>query len=147
MNKLNWCIKQKDGIKLIERNELIGRKYIEEAEEDYKNIKHNSLKWKNIISYYACYNVFYGLLQKIGIKSEIHDCTIELMQLFKELNKYMNFIKELKTSRINVQYYLKSPKKINEQEVDSFILDCKNLFNEITYDEIQKIRKRIQEYL
>ena len=44
MNKINWCMKQKDGIKLIEPNELLGRKYIEESEEDLKNFDVSSLK-------------------------------------------------------------------------------------------------------
>lgn len=143
MTKINWCLKQKEGIKLIEPNETIGLKYITEAEDDLTNIKQNSPKWQNIMSYYACYNAFYGLLQKIGIKSEIHECTIELIDLFEELQKHKSFLQKLKKTRINTQYYLKKPEPINETEIKEFVYECKHIFNKITYDEIQNIKQKI----
>lgn len=143
MNKLDWCKQQKDGIKLIEPNEKIGRSYLKESEEDFSNLKNSTLKWKNIMGYYACYNAFYGLLQKIGIKSEIHDCTLELVTLFESLVTYKKFLQQIKSSRIDVQYHLKKPKEINETEVSKFIIECQTLFDEISYDEIIKIRNKL----
>ena len=52
---------------------------------------------------------------KWGIKSEIHDCSIELMDLFGFSEEEKNFLIELKNKRINCQYYLKED-NINEVE-------------------------------
>ena len=45
----------------------------------------DEIDWISTTAYYARYFAFYALLQKCGIKSEIHDCTISLMSfLFVE---------------------------------------------------------------
>lgn len=113
---------------------------MEEAEEDLENLKDASQKWKNIVAYYACYNAFYGLLLKIGIKSEIHDCTIEIIFLVIELKKYESFLKKVKKSRINVQYYLGRPDQVDINKIKLFVLDCNVLFDNISFDEVQEIR-------
>ncbi|MEA2003961.1 MAG: hypothetical protein U9O53_03295 [archaeon] len=48
-----------------------------------------------ITAYYACYNALYSILMKCGIKSEIHDCTIELMDFFDFEAKDIEFITQL----------------------------------------------------
>ncbi len=145
MNKLKWCCLQKGGIKLIEPNDSIGKKYLFDADSDLKDMQRASIKWKNIVGYYACYNSFYAILQKIGVKCEIHDCTLELIRFFNSFSEnQIVFLESLKQKRIDAQYYLKSPKPVNEKDILNFILTCKKVFNTISYDEIQSIRKEIK---
>jgi len=148
MEKIKWCCLQKDGIKLIELNENLSKKYIQEADKDLTEMKNaSSLKWKDIEAYYSCYNSVYALLQKIGVKCEIHDCTIELLSIISEkieiTKKQVDLIKDLKDKRMNVQYYLKKPEEIDERAVADFVLSCKESLNSLTYDDIIEIRGEI----
>jgi len=152
MEKIKWCCLQKDGIKIIESNENISKKFIEEADSDLIEMKNaGSLKWKDIEAYYSCYNSVYALFQRIGIKCEIHDCTIELLSIISEklglTKKQIDLIKELKTKRTDVQYYLKKPEEIDERIVADFVLSCKQSLNNLTYDDIIKIRGEINKII
>lgn len=141
MDKIEWCCLQKDGIKIIEPNEAIGKNYLNDADSDFNDMQKASLKWKNIVGYYACYNSFYAILQKIGLKCEIHDCSLELFKFIKGFSeKQIKLITFLKSNRIGVQYYLQKPKEINEKEIADFILTCKHVFASLSYDDIQEIR-------
>ncbi|HIH32483.1 TPA: HEPN domain-containing protein [Candidatus Woesearchaeota archaeon] len=144
MDKISWCKTQKDGIKLIEPTERISQKYYEEAEKDLEEMnKAESLKWKDIQGYYACYNALYAILQRIGIKSEIHDCTIELLNYIEGFSEEQKtFLKKLKEKRIGAQYYLE-PAQIDQNKIHDFVLTCKNILNNINPEDIKKIRKRI----
>jgi hypothetical protein len=145
MDKIKWCCNQKGGIKIIEPNERIGKEYLNNADSDFNDLEKSSLKWKNIVGYYACYNAFYAILQKVGIKCEIHDCTLEFFKFLKGFSdKQKDLINFLKSNRIGVQYYLQKPKEINKKEIFDFILTCKHVFNSLSYDEIQEIRKTIK---
>ncbi len=152
MKKIKWCCLQKDGIKLIDSNENISKKYIEEADNDLIEMKNSvSLKWKDIEAYYSCYNSAYSLFQKIGIKCEIHDCTLEILSIISEkiglTKEQLNLIKNLKRKRIDVQYYLKKPEKINENAVADFVLSCKQALINLNYDEIKEIRDDINKII
>ncbi len=145
MDKLAWCCKQKRGFVLIKPNEAVGKEYFKEAESDLKDLSNISLKWKNIVGYYACYNALYAVLQKIGIKCEIHDCSLNVMEIIQEYEQESKaLIKRLKENRIEVQYYLREPRPIDEKEIAKFIIESKHIFNMITYDEIKEIRAVIE---
>ncbi|MGM5482767.1 MAG: hypothetical protein ACQESF_04865 [Nanobdellota archaeon] len=142
MGKLKWCSLQAKGLKIIEPNERLSVDYIKEADVDLNDMKKSSLKWKNIMGYYACYNALYAVIQKIGIKCEIHDCTIELMNLLG-LAEYKDFLTTLKEVRIGVQYYLKKPKPIDEKKVTDFVLECKVNLDFLSQKKIDEIRDEI----
>ncbi|MFH1592031.1 MAG: hypothetical protein ABIB47_01555 [Candidatus Woesearchaeota archaeon] len=144
MNKLKWCCRQKKGIILIEPNENLSKEYIQSSEENLSAMGTLKGKWKSITSYYACYDCIYALLQKVGIKCEIHDCTIELLDLFEIDKKWINFIKDLKKERIHVQYYLKKPKEVDDVRIKDFVNDCKLVINTISEDEVNIIRRKIK---
>lgn len=141
MKKISWCKEQKDGIKLIEPSERLSQKYYEEAEKDLKEMqKAESLKWKDIQGYYACYNALYAVLQRIGIKSEIHDCTLKLLNYIEGFSEEQKrFIRKLKEKRIGTQYYLE-PTKIDENKIYDFVLTCKNILNNLKPEDIKRIR-------
>ena len=86
---LKWCYKQKQGIKLIGPNENLARAYSEMADDSLRvmnNEKNKSIRWAISSCYYSMYYSIYSVLMKIGIKSEIHSCTLKFMEL--ELSKF-----------------------------------------------------------
>jgi len=70
----------------------------------------NEVEWTVTTAYYARYFSLYALLMKLGIKSEIHDCSIAVAKLLAR-NKILtetlvNDISEAKEARVGVQYYV-----------------------------------------
>ncbi len=149
MVTLNGCKNQKKGIKLIEPNNNLAKEYIESAEETLltlKDIKSDSRMWLATTKYYCKYFLAYSILMKIGIKSEIHECTIKLCFILEELNIFPKGFSESlekdKELRIDNQYYLKNkPVEINLDKLTKLLLEIKNISNLLTYDEIKKIRE------
>ncbi|MFH2028442.1 MAG: hypothetical protein ABIJ08_04850 [Nanoarchaeota archaeon] len=115
MKKISWCKDQKRGVKLIEPNDNLSNDYFQTAEDSFRvlrNIKETKSNiWLATTKYYIEYFAVYSVLMKIGIKCEIHDCTVSLAEflekqgIFKSgLSKILEKDKEL---RIDDQYYLK----------------------------------------
>ena len=146
MNKIEWCLRQKKGITLIERNENLAKDYVQKSEEALESMAQlQNINWKSITGYYACYNMLFSLLMKCGIKCEIHECSLELMKLFSSFDEEdVVFIKKLKDKRIDVQYYLKDAESLDEEAIKSFVLKCKKIIIEIKDDEINDIRKKLK---
>lgn len=151
MVSLNWCLKQKKGIKLIEPNENLSKEYLKNAEEtllDLKNSKESNL-WKATKKYYFEYFLIYSFLMKIGVKCEIHDCTITLIKKFEEMEilpkDTFKVLKKDKEIRIDNQYYLKDKKvKINYSELLNFFLEMKSRIKSLSLEDIKKIRKKLK---
>lgn len=143
--KISWCMKQEKGIRLVEPKEHLAKSYMEEADETFENFLKATGKWKVIMAYYACYSALYSILMKCGIKSEIHECTIELMGMLGFGAGDVKLMKSLKADRIKTQYYLeKIELKAGEQEkVRAFILECKSKAESLTSPQIKSIRDEI----
>ena len=142
---------KKRGICLIEPNETLSKSYLQRAHKDLlasKNMK--DISWKVVSLYYSAYNMFYSLLMRIGIKSEIHDCTISLIDYlaFWDLFDTENYLllKALKKKRINTQYYLKEEELSNEkiEKIEEFILRCETIIKTTNTSTIHDIRKSIK---
>ena len=146
INKIGWCCKQNKGIKLIEPNDNISNEYMKEANQTLGGLEPVSGKWKIIMAYYSCYNALYSILMKSGISSEIHDCSIALMNLINGFSQDdVSFMQELKGNRIEVQYYLKDKSLEDISLVKGFILKCKQISHEIQIEELRgKISKIIK---
>ncbi len=151
--KLKWCFKQRKGIKLVEPNDNLSREYFKSAEETLaflRDAEGKSNMWLATLKYYCEYFAVYGLLMKLGIKSEIHDCTIEICK-FLEHHKILpegtaKLLEEDKELRIDNQYYLKNRKvDIDFNSLRDFVLMLKNIANSITSDEIYEIRAILSE--
>ena len=143
MDKISWCLKQNKGIELVEPNDNLSKKYFNEAEDTLQLIEKND-KWELIKAYYASYHALYGLLMKAGIKCEIHNCTIELMNLIDQFNEddYL-FLFNLKDKRIQAQYYLKKVVLDNLPEVKKFIFKCQQISENLNIEELRsKIEKQ-----
>src|SRR3990167_710697 len=111
MVEINWCCKQKDGIKLIEPNINLSEGYLKMAEDALGTMnreKNFSLRFSVSACYYSMYYSLYAILMKIGIKCEIHSCTLKFMEKF--LNGFysvedIKIIKKAFNLRITAQYY------------------------------------------
>ena len=153
MDKLAWCKKQKNGIELIETNPNLSQEYIEKAENALRavNALEGNKEWQISSAYYAMYFSLYAILMRIGVKCEIHACTIEIMK--KTLIKYfsneeINLLQKSLTARIDSQYYtdrdVKEEQRINMVEnASKFHLKCKEIAIKLTSKEILSIREII----
>ncbi len=152
MPTIKWCKKQKKGIRLIEPNENLFKEYIQTAEETLdilKSIKGKSKVWLATTKYYCEYFTVYALLMKIGIKCEIHDCTISLCNLLEEMEiipeGYTAILKEDKELRIDNQYYLKNRDvPLDYGKMVDFVITIKNTAVKLTNDKIKEIRDKIK---
>jgi len=79
---LKWCLEQSRGIRQVKPSENLVKAYLEKSRNALKsmdvNAKAGITEWAVAASYYAKYFAVYALLAKIGVKCEIHDCTIAL---------------------------------------------------------------------
>jgi len=155
MVSINWCLKAKNGLELIESNTNLSKAYIKKAEDSLKSIEINTIKeWKITTAYYSIYFSLYAILMKIGIKCEIHSCTIEFAKRF--LKDYFNkedfeLLEDAFKARIDTQYYVNKDVP-NEQykgilnQAPIFFTKCKNILLKITQREIGDIRKELENY-
>lgn len=152
MAELSWCLNQKKGIKLIEPNDNLFTEYVQTAEETLeilKTIKGKSKVWLATTKYYCEYFSFYALLMKVGIKCEIHECTIKLCKVFEELKVvpegYSKILDEDKQLRIDNQYYLKNREvPIDYDKIVNFVITLKSIGIKLSTDKIEEIRKRVK---
>lgn len=147
MVTINWC--RRKGTKLIEPNGNLAKEYIQTAEETLEELKRIKSKvWLATAKYYCEYFAVYAILMKIGIKCEIHECTIEMAKLLEKervFSGYAKILEEDKQLRIDNQYYLKNRDvPIQYDELVEFVLTCKRITNTLTTDKIQEIRKRMR---
>jgi hypothetical protein len=153
MKKINWCKKQKRGIKIIEPNNNLSEEYFSNAEESLrvlKNIKETqSNMWLATTKYYIEYFAIYSVLMKLGIKCEIHDCTISLAN-FLEKQEIIpkgttNLLNKDKELRIDNQYYLKNtPISINLENISNFLISIKETLNNLNDTKIEELREKIK---
>ena len=152
VKKLNWCCNQKNGLKIVDINDNLAKEYLQSAEETLlvlQNIKNKSNMWLATTKYYCEYFSVYALLMKFGIKSEIHECTIEVCRFLEEKGivplGYAKRLEDDKELRIDNQYYLKNRKvNLNFIELREFLLVIKNKVNTITKEEINRIRAELK---
>ncbi|MBU4308689.1 MAG: hypothetical protein KJ566_02755 [Nanoarchaeota archaeon] len=153
MKKINWCKKQANGIKIKEPNENLSQEYFKNAEESIRVLRSiketKSNMWLATTKYYIEYFAIYSVLMKIGIKCEIHDCTIALVKFLEDeeiiekgISKILEKDKEL---RIENQYYLKNKfVEIDFEKLSDFILSVKNSLETLNNEKIKKLREKIK---
>ena len=109
--------------------------------------------WILTTAYYARYFALYALLMKIGIKSEIHDCTINIAKLLADngilTQNLVEDIAKAKQTRIDTQYYVEpqqTPKTIqrNIESARKFVLETEKTIENITTEQINAIRNQLK---
>jgi len=152
MKRINWCKKQARGIKLIKPNENLSNEFYENAEESLKVLRSinetKSNMWLATTKYYLEYFAVYSVLMKIGIKCEIHDCTIALVKFFEDEGIFDEDISQIldndKELRIDNQYYLKNKKvDIDFDKLSDFLILIKDALRRLSDDKIEDLRRKI----
>lgn len=152
MSKINWCKKQEKGIKLIEPNDNLSQEYFQNAEESLKVLRSiketKSNMWLATTKYYIEYFAVYSVLMKIGVKCEIHDCTIALVKFLENesiiLQGTTKILEKDKELRIDNQYYLKNkPVYIDFEKLSEFMISIKETLNKLDNKKIIGLRKKI----
>ncbi len=153
MNKILWCSKKKGGLSLIEPNSDLAHAYIKKAEESLESMRINVVKdWKISTAYYTLYFSLYSILTKIGVKCEIHSCTIEFAKRF--LKDYFNkeeldFTEDSLKARIDSQYYVDRTvpdEQYNKMiaKAPEFLIKCKSILIKLNEKKINQIRSEFQ---
>ena len=116
-------------------------------------IEKEEIDWIATTAYYSRYFALYALLQKCGIKSEIHDCTISLMHFLLVEDNIVEeqFYAELllaKDLRVDTQYYVTEQIDREKLKTDSatarnFVLKIEEVIDNVTETQIQKIRQKL----
>lgn len=154
MVSINWCCKQKDGIKLIEPNDNLAEGYLKMAEDALGTMnreKNFSLRFSISACYYSMYYSLYATLMKIGIKCEIHSCTLKFMEMFLSEFYSKEDIKVINKAfdcRNTIQYYVD---RIIQKEDSNWIIlkaplfhtKSKEILAKLNENQIKEIREKI----
>jgi len=152
MVTLDWCGRQARGLTLIEPNENLAQEYLRNAEETLGllgQVEGRSRMWLATMKYYCEYFAFYALMMRLGVKSEIHDCTIAVARLLEAeavLPKGSAArLAEDKQLRIDNQYYLKNRDvELDHDSLARFVLEMKRLVTTLTDERIATLRHRLE---
>jgi uncharacterized protein (UPF0332 family) len=81
--KIAWCLGKDRGISIIEPNENLTEAYMKKAKESIevmRTLQNKSYAWAASACYYSMYYSLYAIMMRLGIKSEIHSCSITFMR-------------------------------------------------------------------
>ncbi len=156
MDKIKWCVGKKKGLSLIEPNSNLAEAYTKKAEEALESMRVNVIKdWKISTAYYTLYFSLYSILTKIGIKCEIHSCTIAfakkfLLDFFSKED--LDFVEDSLKARIDSQYYI--DRTVPDEQYQKmlkntpyFLVKCKSSLIKLNEKKINELRKEFQKAL
>ncbi|MBN2141730.1 hypothetical protein JW711_00215 [Candidatus Woesearchaeota archaeon] len=153
MVSIEWCLKQKNGLEIISLNRNMSESYLKMAEESIAVLPKVSESgiWTATISYYIYYYSLYALMLRIGIKCEIHSCSIEFMKTCLEefySKEEVDGFEEAFGARIDLQYYANRP--VDKEAVKkaskgckAFFIKTKSMLSTIREKQIEKIRENL----
>jgi len=152
MDKIKWCALQVHGISIVKQDNKLVEEYLRKSLNALKTSDEVSdIEWRISARYYAMYFALYAVLTKIGIKCEMHDCTIEFMKIFlgKLYSASDNDIMiSAKKARIDTQYYVgRVVQEISRDDIHSFIRKCRGILSTISPSDISMIRSDVQRIL
>jgi len=141
---------------LIESNINLADSYIKMAENAIGTMSRerefNSL-FAISACYYSMYYSLYAILMRIGVKCEIHSCTLEFMRSF--LDKFytkeeINIISKAFSARNTAQYYAdkiidEKTKSLIFSQAPFFLNKSKEILSKLNENQINLIRKKIGE--
>ena len=137
MVKISWC--KRKTLRFTSPNNTLAKEFLRKSSIAFETMQQvESKEWKVIAGSYACYNALYALLQRAGIVSGIHDCTIELMSYFGFNKIEKQFIVKLKQQRENAQYFVdRELSKPDKLKIKRFILSCSKKFEQLDFENIR----------
>lgn len=92
----------------------------------------------------------YGLLAKIGVKCEIHDCTIALFEYLFDDTVSTQLIQELRDSkrgRVETQYYPITMEMDLEEEMSqtkNFVLVIEKTLDSLNSEDVLRLQRKLK---
>lgn len=158
-DEMKWCFEIKTGIEMIEPSGNLAEAYIKKSKDALEmagmSLKAKKKDWTATTLYYCRYFILYALLQKIGIKSQNHTCTILFAKKFlrKKIDKEkIEELMQFKDERIEKQYYVAKSgmdqKKLKgmEEKTKEFFFYVLEVMSTITEEEINDVREKFIKY-
>ena len=114
------------------------------------NAQADLVEWSVSASYYAKYFAVYALLSKIGVKCEIHDCTITLFEyLFNDSisHEIMKDLRDSKGNRVEAQYYTQEISVDLEQVITKtkqFVLEIEKIIDSLNADKVSELQRKLK---
>lgn len=143
-------------MRIIEPNTNLAGAYLQKAEEALESVRVNVIRdWKISTAYYAAYFSLYSVLARIGVKCEIHSCTIEFAKRF--LGEFfspeeLDFIEDALRARIDAQYYV--DRTVPDEQyrrmiggTPEFLVRCKSVLPKLNEKKVNEIRRGFQKVL
>lgn len=130
--------------------------YLKKAEDALESMKVNIIKdWKISTAYYTIYFSLYSVLMKLGVKCEIHSCTIEFAKRFLEEyfeEKELDFIEDSLKARVDSQYYIDRTVPDEQyakmiQKAPEYLVKCKAILIKLNEKKVHEIRNKFQNSL
>jgi len=155
MDKIEWCLNVKNGLGFVEPNSNLAEAYLKKAEKALVSMNQVKAKeWKISTAYYSMYYSLYAILMKIGIKCEIHSCTLEFMKIF--LKDYFTdddatLLERSCSARNDIQYYTDKAVSIELFEkiiknASFFVIKCKEIIKRLSEEDTIEIRKKLTNF-
>ncbi|MDD9953756.1 MAG: hypothetical protein OXR66_05460 [Candidatus Woesearchaeota archaeon] len=146
------CCKITNGIELTKPSRTLATSYLRKARASLQTLQAISEKdWKIVTSYYAIYFSLYAILVRIGVKCEIHACTITFVEVL--LKKYftpadINFFRQAAKTRVAAQYDIDThiPNQfygLMMRNASTTRTTCSDIIETIADEEIKDIRAKI----
>lgn len=152
---LKWCLNQSKGIRIVKPSDNLLKAYLQKTRNARRSMEINAkadiTEWVVSASYYAKYFAVYALLQKIGVKCEIHDCTITLFEYLFGDSVSPKIIQELRQSkeyRIEFQYYTQEIEvDLNQlmDETKNFVLEVEKIIDNLNPERITQLQNHLKE--
>jgi uncharacterized protein (UPF0332 family) len=151
---LTWCCRQGKGIRRVEPSENLAKAYLNKSRNALKSMELNAnaglVDWAVSASYYSKYFVVYALLSKLGVKCEIHDCTITLFERLLAGIIPEEILKDLRSSkedRIESQYYTQEISVDLEQvraKTKRFVLEVEKVIDGLNPEKKEQLQKALK---
>ena len=157
MVSIKWCLNKKNGLELVQPNPNLCQSYLSMGEESLKVMEkvQESQIWTATTTYYIFYYSLYAVMMHLGVKCEIHSCTIEFAKRFlKEFfsEEELDFTEDSLKARIDSQYYIDRTvpdEQYNKmvKNAPEFLVKCKSILIKLNEKKINEIRKEFQKAL
>ena len=151
---LYWCLKQSKGIRIVKPSDNLLKAYLQKSRNALKSMEINAqvdlVEWAVSASYYAKYFAVYALLSKIGVKCEIHDCTITLFEYLFSDSIPREIVKDLRDSkgnRVEAQYYTQEISVDLEQVITKtrqFVLEIEKIIDSLNADKLSELQRKLK---
>lgn len=150
---ISWCFRQRNGIKVVKPSENLVKAYLHKSTNAIKAMEVNAqagiTEWAVSAAYYARYFAVYALLSKVGVKCEIHDCTIALFEyLFGNVVQkgMVEEIKLAKEDRVESQYYVKEGRVDlieTTKKTKNFVLEVERIIDNLDQQQVTNLRQKL----